>query len=106
MARYITFLKVQALIEMLRLFRIAKHARYEKLQRAQFGLLRPGASYIGRERLLADTIISSDQSRNSLLKIAAAGVMIGLLTPLLPTLIDKLVGAPGDLRIALVAVPF
>jgi hypothetical protein len=28
------------------------------------------------------------------------------LTPLLPTLIDKLVGAPGDLRIALVAVPF
>jgi hypothetical protein len=28
------------------------------------------------------------------------------LTPLLPTLIDKLLGAPGDLRIALVAVPF
>jgi hypothetical protein len=55
---------------------------------------------------LTDTIISPNQSRNSLLKIAAAGVFTGLLTPLLPTLIDKLVGAPGDLRIALVAVPF
>jgi hypothetical protein len=55
---------------------------------------------------LADTIISSNQSRTSLPKIAAAGVLTGLLTPLLPTLIDKLVGAPGDLRIALVAVPF
>jgi hypothetical protein len=55
---------------------------------------------------LTDTIISPDRSRNSLLKVAAAGVLTGLLTPLLPTLIDKLVGAPGDLRIALVAVPF
>jgi hypothetical protein len=55
---------------------------------------------------LADAIISSNQGRSSLLKIAAAGVLTGLLTPLLPTLIDKLVGAPGDLRIALVAVPF
>jgi hypothetical protein len=55
---------------------------------------------------LADTIISSSQSRGSLPKIAASGVFTGLLTPLLPTLIDKLVGAPGDLRIALVAVPF
>jgi hypothetical protein len=55
---------------------------------------------------LTDTIISPDRSRNSLLKIAAGGVFTGLLTPLLPTVIDKLVGAPGDLRIALVAVPF
>jgi hypothetical protein len=55
---------------------------------------------------LADTIISSNQTRNTLLKIAAGGVLTGLLTPLLPTLIDKLLGAPGDLRIALVAVPF
>jgi hypothetical protein len=55
---------------------------------------------------LADTIISSNQSRNGLLKIAAGGILTGLLTPLLPTLIDKLAGAPGDLRIALVAVPF
>jgi hypothetical protein len=55
---------------------------------------------------LADTIISSNQSRSSLLKIAMGGVLTGLLTPLLPTLIDKMLGAPGDLRIALVAVPF
>ena len=55
---------------------------------------------------MADTIISSNQGRASLLKIAAAGLLTGLLTPLLPTLIDKIVGAPSDLRIALVAVPF
>jgi hypothetical protein len=55
---------------------------------------------------LVDTIISSNQSRTSLLKIAAAGVLTGLLTPLLPTLIDKLVRAPGDFRLALVAMPF
>jgi hypothetical protein len=55
---------------------------------------------------LADTIISSNQNLNSLPKIAAAGVLTGLLTPLLPTLIDKLVRAPGDFRLALVAVPF
>jgi hypothetical protein len=55
---------------------------------------------------LTDTIISRAETRGGLLKIAAAGVLTGLLTPLLPTLIDRLVGAPGDLRIALVAVPF
>jgi hypothetical protein len=55
---------------------------------------------------LTDTIISRDRSRGGLLKIAAAGVLTGLLTPALPSLIDKIVGAPGDLRIALVAAPF
>jgi hypothetical protein len=55
---------------------------------------------------LTDAIISTNQSRNSLLKIAAGGILTGLLTPLLPTLIDKMLGAPGDFRIALVAVPF
>jgi hypothetical protein len=55
---------------------------------------------------LTDTIISRDEARNGLLKIAAGGVLTGLLTPLLPTLIDKIVGAPGDFRIALVALPF
>jgi hypothetical protein len=55
---------------------------------------------------LTDTIISSNQSGRSVPKIAAAGVLTGLLTPLLPTLIDKLIRAPGDFRLALVAVPF
>ena len=55
---------------------------------------------------MADKIISSNQRRTDLLQIAACGILTGLLTPLLPTLIDKLAGAPGDLRIALVAVPF
>lgn len=55
---------------------------------------------------MTDTIISPNQTRTSLPKIAAAGVFTGLLTPLLPTLIDKLIRAPGDFRIALVAVPF
>jgi hypothetical protein len=55
---------------------------------------------------LTDTIISRADARGGLLKIAAGGILTGLVTPLLPTLIDKIVGAPGDFRIALVAVPF
>jgi hypothetical protein len=55
---------------------------------------------------LTDTINSRTGARGGLLKIAAAGVLTGLLTPLLPTLIDKLISAPGDFRLALVAVPF
>jgi hypothetical protein len=54
---------------------------------------------------LTDTTISLRRGRN-LPKIAAAGIVTGLLTPLLPTLIDKLIRAPGDFRLALVAVPF
>ena len=54
---------------------------------------------------MTEAIISADPSRDSLLKIAGFGVLSGILTPLLPTLLDK-IGAPGDLRIALVAVPF
>ena len=37
---------------------------------------------------------------------AAGGVLTGVLTPLLPPLIDRIGGTPGDFRIALVAVPF
>jgi hypothetical protein len=55
---------------------------------------------------LTDTIISSNSIHNSRPRIAAAGILTGLLTPLLPTLIDKLISAPGDFRLALVAVPF
>jgi hypothetical protein len=55
---------------------------------------------------LTVAIIASDRTRSGLLRIAAAGLLSGLVTPLLPTLIDKLIRAPGDFRIALVAAPF
>jgi hypothetical protein len=55
---------------------------------------------------VTDTTTSRYQTDTSLFRIAAAGILTGMLTPLLPTLIDKLVRAPGDFRIALVAVPF
>jgi hypothetical protein len=50
--------------------------------------------------------IAADTSRNDLLKIAAGGLLSGILTPLLPLVVDRISGAPGDLRIALVALPF
>jgi hypothetical protein len=55
---------------------------------------------------LTEAIASSDQSRNGLLMVAAGGVLTGILTPLLPPLIDRIGGTPGDFRIALVAIPF
>ena len=55
---------------------------------------------------MTDTIISADQSRISLPKIAAAGVLTGILTPLFQPVIDRIAGAPGDLRIALLGLPF
>jgi hypothetical protein len=55
---------------------------------------------------LAQATTFDNQSRSSLPNIAAAGILTGLVTPLLPTLIDKLIRAPGDFRLALVAVPF
>ena len=51
-------------------------------------------------------IAPRDTSRNGLLKVAAGGVLTGILTPLLPPLIDQINGSPGDFRLALVAVPF
>jgi hypothetical protein len=54
---------------------------------------------------LTQAITSTDTSRNSLLMAAAGGVISGILTPLLPTLIDW-IGGPGQLRISLIAVPF
>ncbi len=59
-----------------------------------------------RETALSQAFASSDQSPNLLLKVAAGGILSGLLTPLLPSLIDKMLGTPGDFRIALVAIPF
>jgi hypothetical protein len=55
---------------------------------------------------LTQAIASSDASRSNLLKVAAGGVLSGILTPLMVPLIDKINGAPGDFRIALVAIPF
>jgi hypothetical protein len=55
---------------------------------------------------LAQLITSSDTARNGLLKVAGSGVLSGILTPLLVPLIDGINGTPGDLRIALVAMPF
>ena len=47
-----------------------------------------------------------DGSRDGLLKTGAAGVGTGIVTPLIQPLIDQINGSPGDLRIALLAVPF
>ena len=62
---------------------------------------------VAKEELrLTAAITSADSSRNSLLMVAAGGVISGILTPLLPALIDQIVGLPGQLRISLIAVPF
>jgi hypothetical protein len=55
---------------------------------------------------LTEVITSSGGFRNGLLKVAAGGVATGVVTPLLPYLIDRISGTPGDFRIALVAIPF
>ena len=55
---------------------------------------------------MTQAITSTDAPRNSLLMIAAGGLLSGVLTPLAPQLIDRISGGPGDFRIALVAVPF
>jgi hypothetical protein len=46
------------------------------------------------------------RSRNNLLKIAAGGVLTGIVTPLFQPVVDSIAGAPGDFRIALVGLPF
>jgi hypothetical protein len=56
--------------------------------------------------LLTEALISADTPRNGLLKVTAGGVLTGILTPLLPPLIDQISGTPGDFRIVLVAIPF
>jgi hypothetical protein len=58
------------------------------------------------EWALTPAIASTGISGNRLLTVAAGGLISGILTPLLPTLIDHIVGLPGQLRISLIAVPF
>ena len=50
--------------------------------------------------------VASDTTAKSLLMIAGGGLLSGVLTPLAPQLIDKFTGGSGNLRMALVAVPF
>ena len=54
---------------------------------------------------MTQTIASTDTSRN-LLVVAGCGLLSGILTPLLPALLDRVAGVPADVRLALVAVPF
>ena len=55
---------------------------------------------------MTEAIAASDETPKGLLKVAGAGLLTGALTPLLPPLIDRINGTPGDFRIALVAIPF
>ncbi len=55
---------------------------------------------------MTEAIISSNQYRSGWWGAAAGGLLTGVLTPLLPPLIDVINGSPGDFRIALVAIPF
>jgi hypothetical protein len=55
---------------------------------------------------LTQVIASSPSSRTGLLPVAAGGILTGVLTPLLPPLIDKISHLPADLRIGLAAIPF
>ena len=55
---------------------------------------------------MTQAIASTGTLRNGLPQVAAGGILTGIVTPLLPTLIDRIGGTPGDFRIALAAVPF
>jgi hypothetical protein len=55
---------------------------------------------------VTQAITSVGASRNNWLLVAGGGVLSGVLTPLLPQIIDGISSTPGDFRIALVAVPF
>jgi hypothetical protein len=55
---------------------------------------------------LTDTPVSPDRSRDAVFKMAAAGVLTGILTPLFQPVVDRIAGAPGDFRIALLGLPF
>ena len=50
--------------------------------------------------------LTADTPARDLLKIAIAGLISGVITPLAPLLLDKLIGPSGMVRTALMAVPF
>lgn len=60
---------------------------------------------------MTQAIASADISRNNLLMVAAGGLVSGILTSLLPALVDSIVGTNGkfplvQFRLALIALPF
>jgi hypothetical protein len=55
---------------------------------------------------LTQAIAADNTSSKNLLMIAAGGLLSGILTPLTPQLIDRIQGGSGNLRMALVALPF
>ncbi len=56
--------------------------------------------------MLIGTTASREARRPSFLQIALGGALTGIITPVLQPWIDRLPGAPGMFRIALLAVPF
>jgi hypothetical protein len=61
---------------------------------------------VAKEECALFQAITSAGTRSNLLAAAAGGIISGILTPLLPALIDHILGVPGQLRISLIAVPF
>ena len=55
---------------------------------------------------MADTLALPDRSRGEFFRITAGGVLTGILTPLFQPVVDRINGAPGDIRIALLGLPF
>ena len=55
---------------------------------------------------MTQAIPSHDASRDDLLMVAAGGVVSGILTPLMPPLIDWIGWVPAYFGAALVAMPF
>lgn len=60
---------------------------------------------------MTDTITPADASRKNLLIVAAGGLLSGVVTSLLPMLVDNMIGTNGrfplvQFRLALIALPF
>jgi hypothetical protein len=55
---------------------------------------------------LAEANVSVATSRDGLVRVVAGGILSGIATPLMVPLIDEFNGIPGDIRLALLALPF